>query len=269
MSFSGLILGTLLHFTLDNAPMLQVHGIQEDHRIICEALGIDYGWYQGVTAEQHSPPWTTPEDKQRCEQEQAHQRELEQARALVDVQTRAASWLKVIAGVIGVLLLITISLTIYAFDAKNKATQQARLATSHQLVAHARSPSMRLDLALLSSLAASHIIDTVATRGSILDGLLRSPRLLSFLAGHTNTIASVTFSPDGKTLASGSWDKIIVLWDVSFGSWKDRACRIANHNLTPEEWKQYIGDIEPYRAMCPGLPIVMEAVSKSKVTVQP
>jgi transposase len=51
---------TLLHCTLDNAPMLQVHGIQEDHLIICEALGIDYGGYQGVTAEQNSPPWTTP-----------------------------------------------------------------------------------------------------------------------------------------------------------------------------------------------------------------
>jgi transposase len=51
---------TLVHFTLDNTPMLQVHGIQEDHLSICEALGIDYGWYQGVTAEQNSPPWTTP-----------------------------------------------------------------------------------------------------------------------------------------------------------------------------------------------------------------
>jgi transposase len=51
---------TLVHFTLDNTPMLQVHGIQEDHLIICEALGIDYDWYQGVTAEQNSPPWTTP-----------------------------------------------------------------------------------------------------------------------------------------------------------------------------------------------------------------
>jgi transposase len=51
---------TLVHFTVDNAPMLQVHGIQEDHLIICEALGIDYVWYQGVTAEQNSLPWTTP-----------------------------------------------------------------------------------------------------------------------------------------------------------------------------------------------------------------
>jgi hypothetical protein len=51
---------TLVHCTVNNAPMLQVHGIQEDHLIVCEALGIDYVWDQGVTAEQTSPPWTTP-----------------------------------------------------------------------------------------------------------------------------------------------------------------------------------------------------------------
>jgi WD40 repeat protein len=65
----------------------------------------------------------------------------------------------------------------------------------------------------------------------------------------------VAFSPDGKTLASGSGDKSIILWDVSLESWQARACRIANRNLTRAEWKQYIGDIEPYRATCPGLPL--------------
>jgi WD40 repeat protein len=37
-------------------------------------------------------------------------------------------------------------------------------------------------------------------------------------AGHTKSIASVAFSPDGKTLASGGWDGSIRLWDVATGN---------------------------------------------------
>jgi WD40 repeat protein len=34
------------------------------------------------------------------------------------------------------------------------------------------------------------------------------------LKGHTNGVIGVTFSPDGKTLASGSGDHTIKLWDI-------------------------------------------------------
>ena len=35
------------------------------------------------------------------------------------------------------------------------------------------------------------------------------------LEGHTNTVYSVSFSPDGTTLASGSSDDTVKLWDVA------------------------------------------------------
>ncbi|MFQ5858691.1 MAG: WD40 repeat domain-containing protein, partial [Anaerolineae bacterium] len=70
------------------------------------------------------------------------------------------------------------------------------------------------------------------------------------LAGHTDVVWSVAFSPDGQSLASGSDDTTIMLWDVSLESWQARACSIANRNLTRAEWRQYLGD-EPYRETCP------------------
>ncbi len=73
------------------------------------------------------------------------------------------------------------------------------------------------------------------------------------LAGHKSSVLSVAFSHDGRTLVSGSGDTYLILWDISVESWKAHACRIANRNLTPDEWRQYLPD-EPYRKTCTDLP---------------
>ena len=50
---------------------------------------------------------------------------------------------------------------------------------------------------------------------------LFSPNILAVTAvykdefiGHADAVNSIAFSSDGKTLASGSWDKTILLWKV-------------------------------------------------------
>jgi WD40 repeat protein len=49
----------------------------------------------------------------------------------------------------------------------------------------------------------------------------QQPKLRATLEGHKQQVFSVSYSPDGKTLASGSQDKTIKLWDVKTG--KERA----------------------------------------------
>ena len=39
----------------------------------------------------------------------------------------------------------------------------------------------------------------------------------STLTGHTASVTSIVFSPDGATLASGSKDKTVRLWDTKNG----------------------------------------------------
>ena len=50
----------LVYCTVDDIPSLQVHGVHDYHRLICEAVGIDPAWYQGMATGQNSLPWTTP-----------------------------------------------------------------------------------------------------------------------------------------------------------------------------------------------------------------
>jgi WD40 repeat protein len=69
------------------------------------------------------------------------------------------------------------------------------------------------------------------------------------LVGHHDVAWAITFSPDGKKLASSSRDGTIIVWDLDLDSWSRRACDIANRNLTEAEWQQYLGD-EAYHETC-------------------
>jgi WD40 repeat protein len=58
----------------------------------------------------------------------------------------------------------------------------------------------------------------VACLGLLLSPLsAQEPKLRDTLKGHTDLVRSVAYSPDGMTLASGSQDKTIKLWDVKAG----------------------------------------------------
>ena len=73
-----------------------------------------------------------------------------------------------------------------------------------------------------SSLAVSPNQRMIASGGAKLDTnvVLWDPynkKSLKTLMGHTDFITSVAFSPDSRTLASGSWDNTIRLWNIADG----------------------------------------------------
>ncbi|WP_407676941.1 caspase, EACC1-associated type [Phytohabitans aurantiacus] len=114
------------------------------------------------------------------------------------------------------LLVGVVGAGVYASSQQRKADRQARIATVRQLALEAaalreRDPRTALQLAL-----AAHRIepDGVAT-STLLNLLTTSPFLGTLTGNRGSAINGVSFSADGRTLASVGGDGAVLLWDVS------------------------------------------------------
>jgi hypothetical protein len=73
----------------------------------------------------------------------------------------------------------------------------------------------------------------------------------SLLGGVTGLVALFTPSAGSELLLVG--DGQLRTIDGDPASWPQRACPVANRELTPAEWKRYVGADRPQTRLCPPL----------------
>jgi len=102
-------------------------------------------------------------------------------------------------------------------DFKEKeAKKQANISRAGELAAQAELLITEdLQKSLLFAIESFYVLDNVRTQGALLDTANASPHLLKFLDAQNDGLTTVVFSPDGKSLAFGSINSNITLWDVA------------------------------------------------------
>jgi WD40 repeat protein len=204
-----------------------VHG-HEMNALESEFLRASQVWAEHEAADREKQRQRELEAAQKLADAEKQRAELESKRA--EEQARAAGQLRKRALFLAVALMIALVMAFVALFFGSQARQaaisaqdQERVAFSRELAAAAIS---NLDVdpersILLASQAVSTTYSINKTWTAEAEDALRRALLASrvelTLRGHTDLVASVAFSPDGKRLATASDDGMAKVWDAATG----------------------------------------------------
>jgi WD40 repeat protein len=188
--------------------------------VISISLGV-YAWTQRNQAVYETQMRSTAEAEAVAE---AHRKETAESDAVEEAFRRATAQS------------IAEAASTQAVEERNEAQRQARLARSGFFSVEALSHMEdRLDLAMLLSVEAIQLADTLQSRSSLLSTLEFNPHLVRYLHGHAGRVAKVAFSPDGQFLITAGCAMFapgqghmtcgqgeILLWDFHSGELIDQ-----------------------------------------------
>jgi WD40 repeat protein len=137
---------------------------------------------------------------------------------------RQRQWVRLRNSAIGLLMVLVVAasaLAVLFLGQRNEARNQAAIAEAGQRLATARLLLTRAEAAvgtdprtaLMLLAAASRISPTAEIEASLVNTLLRT-RYTGTLSGHLGAVVALAITTDGRTMATASEDRTVILWDL-------------------------------------------------------
>ena len=124
------------------------------------------------------------------------------------------------------LVVVLLLATIGALTLSGLAWNQRRIARRNEIAAQGLAMTSGAqfaasqgdpELALALALAANQLDQSNVQAQLTLSDLAYAPGIRRRMLDHTDQVSAVAFTPDGEQALSASWDKSLILWDVSSG----------------------------------------------------